>query len=98
MSKVRRFRPNLVRLSERIVPAWTFDWSGGVMTITSDDEGDLIFVTRQGNALLYNGQLLGKDGEGTSAVDNTNQIIFHGNGGNDRFYIENDVPTNSTLS
>src|SRR5262245_36880404 len=85
------FRPQLEQLLERVVPAFTAEYGDGVLFIVSDDAADTIAVTRSGNMLLINGQQVTTEGYGTAAIDNTTDIAFFGNDGDDVFTIAEDI-------
>jgi hypothetical protein len=74
----RRFTPALEQLADRIVPALSFTFVGGVLTITSDIAGDAAAVTTAANGdILLNGVATGAD------VTTATSISVLGNGGAD---------------
>ncbi|MBI2808995.1 MAG: hypothetical protein HYX68_28765 [Planctomycetes bacterium] len=78
----KTFRPEVETLESREVMNATFSLSGGVLTITSDNYGDVLNVRQNGAAITING----KRANPTSAVS---QIVVHGNGGNDVIDLRN---------
>jgi Ca2+-binding RTX toxin-like protein len=78
VAPARRFRPRLQALSERVVPAVTFTFDAGQLSIFSDDAGDAIAVSNNAAGdILLNGVPTGH------GVADTDRIAVFGNGGDD---------------
>jgi Ca2+-binding RTX toxin-like protein len=77
------FRPGLVSLEAREVPAVIATFSAGVLTVFGDNLDNTVEISRNASgAILVNGGAVGIKG-GTPTVANTSLIQAFGQGGND---------------
>lgn len=80
----RRFTPVIERFADRIVPTVLPDFSGTVVTLTSNPDGDTITVSTGFNDEILNGNSVILNSAGTIAtLTNTTKIRVFGNGGDD---------------
>lgn len=83
----RGFRPELMQLEDRSVPAITASLSGGTLTITGDDFDNKIEVSRDAAGTLQVNRGTIQVQGGTPTIANVSLIQIFGQGGNDALII-----------
>lgn len=87
-SQVRRFAPGVVGLEDRLTPAVTASFSGGVLSVVGDALDNMVTVSRdKAGTLLVNNGAIAVSGE-TPTVANTVRIDLFGQDGNDTLSLD----------